>query len=84
MLNAVEDELSEVPFDPASWRTDSRLYPPQMDNRHVVIGHPLVSRYRSLKHNTFIGANGAIEVQTLHGEVIFEKPGADGKYVWQI
>jgi hypothetical protein len=83
-LNGVEDELSGVSFDPDSWRTDGRLYPPLEDNKHLVLGHPLVSRYRSVAHNMFIGANGAIEIQTLRGDVLLQKAGADGRHVWQI
>lgn len=84
ILNQVEDELSGVPFDPSSWKTDGRLYPPQEDNRHLVLGHPLVNRYRSVAHNLFIGSNGAIEIQTVRGDVLLQKAGADGRHIWQI
>lgn len=83
-LNQVEDELSGVPFDPDNWKTDGRLYPPQEDNKHLVLGHPLVTRYRSVAHNMFIGSNGAVEIQTLRGDVLLQKAGADGRHVWQI
>jgi len=79
----VEDELSGVPFNPENWRADGRLYPPQEDNKHLVPGHPNVSRYRTVAHNVFIGTNGAIEIQTLRGAVLFQKPGADERHVWQ-
>lgn len=82
MLNAVEDELTGVPFDPAAWRTQDRMYPPQEDNRRVVPGRPDVARYRSRSHNTYIGENGAIEILTDSGELLFRKPGADGNYIW--
>jgi len=45
-LNAVEDELTEIPFDPASWRTDGRMYPVQDDNASEVEGHPEVASTR--------------------------------------
>ena len=83
-LNDVEDELSGVPFDPDNWRTDGRLYPPQEDNKHLELGHPQVTRYRTVAHNVFIGSNGAIEIQTLRGIVVFQKAGADEKHIWQI
>lgn len=84
-LNAVEDEFTDVPFDPASWQTDGRMYPPQPDRAYEVEGHPRVTRYKSFKHNTYIGENGAIEVQSFPDRaVLFSKPGADGRGVWEL
>src|SRR5215469_18419778 len=62
-LNAVEDELSGVPYDPSSWQTDGRLYPPQSDRVYAVPEFPGVLRYGSFKHDTYVGKNGAIEVR---------------------
>lgn len=83
-LNAVENEYSGVPFDPQNWRTDGRMYPVQDDNAADVPGHPEVTSYRSFKHETFIRQNGAIEIRIVETkEVVLEKPGSDGKGVWQ-
>jgi hypothetical protein len=82
-MNAVEDELTDVPYDPAAWETDGRLYPPQTDSRRDVSERPDVARYRSKLHNTFIAENGAIEIRTIDGFVLLSKPGADGHTVWK-
>lgn len=81
-LNAVEDELTDIPFDPEHWETDGRLYPPRDDAARAVDDRPDVTRYRSRGHNTFIAANGAIEIQDLNDEVVLVKPGANGEGVW--
>jgi hypothetical protein len=83
ILKAVEDEMTDIPYDPPAWETDQRLYPPHDDAEREVSGHPCIRRYRSLGHNTYIGANGAIEVRVGAKQVIFAKPGADGKEVWE-
>ena len=80
-LNALEEELSGVEdYNPDSWRTQDRMYPPQRDNARPVRDYPGVTRFRSVGHNTFIGSNGAIEIQQAN-TVVFQKPGADGKDV---
>jgi hypothetical protein len=83
-LNAVEDDLTDIPADPDRWMTDGRMYPPQSDSRREVREHPNVVRYRSRAHNTFIGINGAIEIRDLMDGVLFRKAGADGKHVWKM
>lgn len=80
-LNAVEDELTTIPFDPSAWATDGRLYPAQEDSRRPVPGRPDVARYRHRSHNTRIGANGSIEISDDSDQVLFRKPGADGNYL---
>jgi hypothetical protein len=83
-LNGVEDEHSGVPFNPPTWRTGGRLYPPQPDRVYEVDGFPGVLRYNSFKHDTFIASNGAILVRIIAtNEVHFEKAGANGKGVWE-
>lgn len=81
ILNAVEDEYSGVPFNPANWAADGRLYPPQDDRASDDDDIPGVVVYRSRAHTTLIGPNGAIEIQRLDGTVELSKPGADGNGV---
>lgn len=82
-LNAVEDELSGVPFDPDHWRTDGRMYPAQDDSAADVPGYPNVTSYRHRRHETFIAENGAFEIRSVDtGDVVIAKLGADGKGVW--
>ena len=90
VLDAVEDERSGVPYDPARWQSDGRMYAPEADGRRSVPDHPLVVRYRSRGHNTFLGVNGSIEIRRVRpgvrperGDVLLTKPGADGRSVWQ-
>jgi hypothetical protein len=82
-LNKVEDEYSGVPFDPAHWRTDGRMYPFEEDSATDVDGFPEVTAYRSRGHETFIAKNGAFEIHDLgSGEIVIEKSGSDGRRVW--
>jgi hypothetical protein len=81
ILNAEEDENTSIPFDPAQWMTDGRMYPPQMDNQRPVPGRPDVRRFRSRSHHTLIGDNGAIEIRDSSGRPVFSKPGADGRAI---
>ncbi len=86
ILNEVEDLMTGIPYNPENWQTDGRMYPPQLDSMRDVPDRPAVRRFRSRGHNTFIGKNGAIEIQLVNpaNEVIFTKPGADGKEVSQL
>jgi hypothetical protein len=81
VLNAVEDELTSIPFDPANWQNDGRMYPPQLDNLGDVAGRSDVKQFRSRAHKTLIGDNGAIEIRELSGRAVLTKPGADGRTV---
>jgi len=78
-LNAVEDKHSGIEYNPGLWKDDGRIYPPQEDNRRTIPNHPSLRRYRSAKHNTFIGLNGSIRIDDLDGNVILDKPGRNGR-----
>ncbi len=80
-LNQVEDEFTNIPFQPEHWQTDGRMYPPEEDNARDVEGRSDVIRYRHKAHNTFIRDNGAIKIQDVDGKVLFEKLGSDGRGV---
>lgn len=85
MLNAVEDQLTNIPYDPRCWETDGRLYPVQDDNVYDVEGHPRVTLLRARRSMIYIGDNGAIEVHdVVSGAVQFSKPGLDGRRVWEL
>jgi hypothetical protein len=74
-LSAVEDEMTDIPNDPANWQTDGRMYPPQADNAREIENRPDLIRFRSLGHNTLIRDNGAIEIRDLSGNVLLSKSG---------
>lgn len=82
IMTMVEDEHSGIENNPNAWRTDGRMYPPQEDNRRAVPDRPSLSRYRSVRHNTFIGANGSLQIVDLQdGKVLLDKAGQDGRRV---
>lgn len=85
ILNAVEDQLTGIPYDPSRWSTDGRLYPVQDDNVFEVEGHPRVTLLRARRNEIYIADNGSIEIRNAAtGEVEFSKAGADGLGVWEL
>jgi hypothetical protein len=78
-LNGVEDDFTEIPYQPDLWQSDGRMYPPRGDSVFAVAGRADLSRYRSRGHNTYLRDNGAIEIRDTSGRVLFEKPGGDGR-----
>lgn len=83
ILNGVEDELTDIPYDPERWALDGRMYPPQNDSMKRMPEHSGVRRFRSFRHYTYIGENGAIEITGTDGVVEFHKNGRDGRGVWE-
>ena len=74
-LNAVEDELTGIPFAPDQWRSDGRMYPPQSDAERDIPELPGWRRYRNKGHNTLIGPMGQIEINDLDGNCLIRKSG---------
>lgn len=71
-----------IPFDPTFPLNDGRMYSPQPDSQRAVRGRSDVTRYRSKGHSTVIGNNGAIRINDhASGDVVFDKPGADGQTI---
>lgn len=80
-LNGVEDEFTSISFDPLQWQSDGRMYPPQRDSAHEVPDRGDVTRFRNVRHNTWIATYGAILIRTLDGKALLDKPGRSGRKV---
>ncbi len=78
-IDAVEDEWTDTPNEPANYKVDGRIYPPQADRCYPVQGRSDLVRHGSKGHNTFIRENGAIRIVLRGGKIVFEKPGYDGR-----
>ena len=80
-LNEIEDEHTEIPFNPENFITDGRMYPPQRDARRLVEGRTDLIRYRSKAHNTYISQNGAILILGLDNQCFLSKAGANRRKI---
>lgn len=78
ILNAVEDELSGLPYDPCHPRSDGRLYPAKPWFRCRTPGRPDLRRYRFKAHVLFIGPSGAILIAHKQKGAVLHKPAEDG------
>jgi hypothetical protein len=84
----VEDEFSEVPYDPAETGKDGRMYPPSAFYRAKKRELADVRAYRQVSHITFIADNGAFEIREIDTKSVelwehtrVEKPGIDGRRI---
>jgi hypothetical protein len=79
IMRTVEDELSGIPENPnaAIAQTDGRMYPP--DDRFEVETHcAKVRLFKQLRHRTFIGQAGAIQIVRSDGTIEIDLAGSDG------
>lgn len=76
-LNAVEDELTDFPYDPEHFGSNDRMYPVP-DEAWADLGGAFVARSRG--HQIYVGRNGAIEIcRRSDGAILMSKPGANGR-----
>ena len=74
--------MTSIPYDPTFPLNDGRMYAPQPDSKKAVAGRTDVTRYRSKRHSTRIGDNGAIQIiDHDSGDIVCDKPGADGRTI---
>lgn len=79
LLDQVEDEFSGVVARPSEWLSDGRLYPPQADAEVKSPDRAWLKKFRSKGRYTYIGPNGSIRIETIMGELVLNKAGADGR-----
>jgi hypothetical protein len=80
-LNEIEDRYSRIPDNPMALTSvsDGRLYPPRDDFERG--STPTYRRFRTKGNIVFFGVNGAIKIETLFGDILLDKPGADGRLI---
>jgi hypothetical protein len=85
VIDAVEDELSGIPFNPAAalqLEVDGRMYGPHPQFASRWKQRDDVTRFAHVKHETLIQSNGAILIWTRRPRrVLLSKPGADGQEI---
>lgn len=84
LLNQVEDEFSGVVARPSEWLSNGRLYPPQADSQVKCPERRWLKKFRSKGHYTYIGANGSIRIETVGGELMLDKAGADRRKAFEL
>lgn len=80
-LNAVEDALSGIPFDPTNPHHDGRMYPPQADAYRPVAGRSDIHRYRNRQHNSYFSDDGAILIVDIRGNIVLDKSDLNGRSI---
>jgi len=80
-LNRVEDQHSGTPYCQRAARVrqsnDGRMYPPADDFERESTAK--YRRFRTRGNMVFYGINGSIRIENLHGIVLLDKAGADGR-----
>lgn len=79
-LNAVEDELTTIPYGPGNWRDDGRMYPFEGDSE-CPDPLPGVRRYRSRGHYTRVHQSGAFCIEEIKGKCLINKASQNGHQI---
>ena len=79
----VEDAYSGVPYDPANWMIDGRMYPPHDDfEQPSPVAHAAL--FHTVGHRVWFADNGAILFEVRKGEkagrIELDKAGANGNF----